>query len=523
MKRHTIFGRGALRALAAIGLAGALLLSGCGGAAQQGQADSGSGKTERQEANELTVGIAQDLDESLDPHYSVAAGTREIMFNVFEGLLKPTPDGQLAPAIAAEAPTVSEDGLTYTFKVRKGVKFHNGQEVTADDVVWSIERCWKPADADAPLVAGLAAVQEVEKVDDETVKITLSAPNNEFLACMTLAILPMDYADQATQPVGTGPYKFVSRVAQDNAVFERFEDYWGEPASIGKVTFKIMEKAESLVLGLQSGALDVVMHLSSTQTSQLSQDEFNIEQDTMKLVQALYLNNAEAPLNDVRVRQALCYAVDKQGVIDLAFDGYGSPLGSSMYPSFSKYFDESLVDYYPHDVAKAKELLKEAGYPDGFDLEITVPSNYQPHVDAATVIAEQLKEAGINATLKKVEWATWLDEVYSGRKFQATVIGLESKDMTARALLERFQSEKSGNFINYSNSEYDELYAQAIASGDDAEQTAIYKQMLQNLTENAANVYIQDLADLVAVRKGLTGLTFYPLYVLDISKLAWEQ
>jgi len=225
----------------------------------------------------------------------------------------------------------------------------------------------------------------------------------------------------------------------------------------------------------------------------------------------------------VRVRQALCYAVDKQGIIDLAFDGYGSPIGSSMYPAFGKYFDESLTNYYTKDVEKAKSLLTDAGYPNGFEMTITVPSNYQPHIDTAQVLVEQLKEIGVTAKIELVEWGTWVSDVYSGRQFQSTVVGVDASNMTARALLERFTSDYAKNFINYNNADYDALFQQALTTYDDAEQTAIYKAMEKNLTENAANVYIQDLADLVAVRQGLEGVTFYPIYVLDLSTVRYAE
>ena len=185
--------------------------------------------------------------------------------------------------------------------------------------------------------------------------------------------------------------------------------------------------------------------------------------------------------------------------------------------------DESNLIYWSaqrlYDEAKA--LLAEAGYPDGFSMTITVPSNYQPHIDTAQVIAQQLKDIGVTAELQLVEWGTWLSDVYAGRQFQSTVIGVDASNMTARALLERFTSTASNDFINYENAEYDALFAQAQASYDDAVQTAIYKQMERNLTENAANVYIQDMADLVAVRKGLEGVRFYPIYVLDLSALRY--
>ena len=498
------------------------VLCGCGDGSAGKAADDGqtSGSQDAQaqptadRPNEITVGIAQDLDESLDPHKAVAAGTKEVMFNVFEGLMKPTPDGDLIPAVA-ERYEISEDRLTYTFTIREGIEFHNGDPVTGTDVLWSIRRCMEGGEADVLPVEALSSIQHAEaKVD--TVTLALGQPNAEFLSCLTLAVLPEGYDGQDTAPVGTGPFKFVSRAAQDNIVLEKFAGYWGEPAYLDKVTYKIIENADSILMSLQSGAVDLFAHLTSTQVAQLG-DDFNIEEGTMNLVQAMYLNNAEKPFDDVRVRQALCYAVDRQQILDLAFDGYGSLIGSSMYPAFGKYFDESLTNYYGHDVEKAKALLADAGYPDGFSMTITVPSNYQPHIDTAQVIVEQLKAVGVTAEIQLVEWGTWLSDVYAGRQFQSTVVGVDASTMTARALLERFTSTASNNFINYNDAEYDALFQQAVTAADDASQTAAYKQAEANLTENAANVYIQDLADLVAVRKGLEGVRFYPIYVLDLS------
>ncbi len=492
-------------------LAGLLcaVLTGCGdGSAEETPED-------RAAANAITVGIAQDLDDSLDPHKTVKAGTREVMFNVFEGLMKPTPDGDLTPAIA-ENYTVSEDHKTYTFTLREGVKFHNGDTVTAEDVVYSINRCAAATETGIVQVEAFSVIEAVEAVDERTVTITISEPSNEFISYLTTAVLPADYTEQDTAPVGTGPFRFVSRTAQDSIVLERFEDYWGTPAQLDKVTLKIIENADSLMMSLQSGAIDLCSHLTSTQVDQLG-DDFTVAEGTMNLVQALYLNNAVAPFDDVRVRQALSYAVDKQGIIDLAFDGYGSPIGSSMYPAFGKYFDEDLTDYYEYNPEKAKELLAQAGYPDGFEMTITVPSNYKPHMDTAEVLVQQLAAVGVTATILPVEWESWVSDTYTGRQFQSTVVGVDAANMTARALLERFTSTYGSNFINYNSANYDALFQQALATYDDAEQTALYKAMERDLTENAANVYIQDLADLVAVRQGLEGVVFYPIYVLDLS------
>lgn len=499
------------------------VLPGCGDGSKDPGGQGNNGKTgEPVKGDEITVGIAQDLDDSLDPHQTVAAGTREVLFNIFEGLVKPNSDGEMIPAVA-EKYTLSEDGTTYTFTLREGVKFHNGQTVTAEDVVYSINRCAAvPEGQEKPLVAAFSAVKSVEALDEKTVAVTIAQRDLEFISYMTAAIIPADYENQDTAPVGTGPFKFVSRTPQQDFVMERFEDYWGAPAWLDKVTYKICENADALVMNLNGGSIDLCAHLTSAQASQLNQN-FQVLEGTMNLVQAIYLNNQAKPFDNQLVRQALCYAIDRQGIMDMVADGHGTAVGSSIYPAFTKYFLPELVDKYPHDVAKAKELLAQAGYPDGFDMTISVPNNYQPHMDTAEVVAEQLREAGINVTIQPVEWSTWLDTIYNGRQFQATLVGVDAANMTARAMLERFTSDYGKNFINYNNPAYDALFQQAINAQDEATQTDLYKQMETMLADTAANVYIQDLCDLVAMRQDLGGLKFYPIYVLDLSTVYFTQ
>lgn len=499
------------------------VLPGCGDGSKDPGGQGNNGKTgEPVKGGEITVGIAQDLDDSLDPHQTVAAGTREVLFNIFEGLVKPNSDGEMIPAVA-EKYTLSEDGTTYTFTLREGVKFHNGQTVTAEDVVYSINRCAAvPEGQEKPLVAAFSAVKSVEALDEKTVAVTIAQRDLEFISYMTAAIIPADYENQDTAPVGTGPFRFVSRTPQQDFVMERFEDYWGAPAWLDKVTYKICENADALVMNLNGSSIDLCAHLTSAQASQLNQN-FQVLEGTMNLVQAIYLNNQAKPFDNQLVRQALCYAIDRQGIMDMVADGHGTAVGSSIYPAFTKYFLPELVDKYPHSVEKAKELLAQAGYPDGFDMTISVPNNYQPHMDTAEVVAEQLREAGINVTIQPVEWSTWLDTIYNGRQFQATVVGVDAANMTARAMLERFTSDYGKNFINYNNPAYDALFQQAINAQDEATQTDLYKQMETMLADTAANVYIQDLCDLVAMRQDLGGLKFYPIYVLDLSTVYFTQ
>ena len=499
------------------------VLPGCGDGSKDPGGQGNNGETgEPVKGGEITVGIAQDLDDSLDPHQTVAAGTREVLFNIFEGLVKPNSDGEMIPAVA-EKYELSEDGTTYTFTLREGVKFHNGQTVTAEDVVYSINRCAAvPEGQEKPLVAAFSAVKSVEALDEKTVAVTIAQRDLEFISYMTAAIIPADYENQDTAPVGTGPFRFVSRTPQQDFVMERFEDYWGTPAWLVNGTYKICENADALVMNLNGGSIDLCAHLTSAQASQLNQN-FQVLEGTMNLVQAIYLNNQAKPFDNQLVRQALCYAIDRQGIMDMVADGHGTAVGSSIYPAFTKYFLPELVDKYPHDVAKAKELLAQAGYPDGFDMTISVPNNYQPHMDTAEVVAEQLREAGINVTIQPVEWSTWLDTIYNGRQFQATLVGVDAANMTARAMLERFTSDYGKNFINYNNPAYDALFQKAINAQDEDEQTDLYKQMETMLADTAANVYIQDLCDLVAMRQDLGGLKFYPIYVLDLSTVYFTQ
>ena len=497
-------------------------LSACGGTTDEGavSSDENLPSSETNHGNEITVGIAQDLDDSLDPYQMTAAGTREVMFNVFEGLVKPDSDGNYVYAVASDC-EISEDGLTYTFTLRDGVVFHNGAVCTTDDVLYSFQTCAATSVTSA-VVEALSAVTEYA-VDGNRITMTLSAPNPDFFSYVaSVYIVPGDYADQAIQPVGTGPFKFVSRSVQENVVLERHGDYYGEGAGLDRVTYKIYEDANALFTALDSGALDLVAHLTSDQVNNLT-NGYEVKEGTMNLVQAIYLNNAVAPFDNEKVRQALCYAVDVDAMLKLTAEGHGTKVGSSMYPAFGKYFDASLADAYPYDPDKAVELLNEAGYADGVSFTIKVPSNYQPHIDTAVVLAEQLKQVGVNAEIQQVDWNTWLTDVYSNRDFEATVVGFDSSILAASGMLARWVSDNGKNMINYNNPEYDQVYAAAQATVDDAEQTALYKQCLEILSETAANVYLQDMADFVAINPELEGFEFYPLYVIDMSLLHFAR
>ena len=494
-------------------------LCACGGDTAQSPSPEGTGTAATNEpstGSSVTVGISQELD-SLDPHKAVSAGSSEVLFNVFEGLMKPSPDGEVVPALASDY-KISDDGLTYTFTLREGVTFHNGEPVTVEDVVYSLERCAGSENDGTPLVSAFSVVSDISAPDDRHVVVKLSEPKLEFIYSMTAAIIPEGSGDSMAQtPIGTGPFQYVSYTPLESLVVKKYDGYWGEPAHLDQVTFRIFQSGDTMVMSLKSGGVDMAIHVPSTQAGELT--GFTIESDTMKLVQALYLNNTEKPFDDVRVRQALCHAVNVQEIIDLVCGGHGVATGTSMYPAFTRYFMPELAEAYPTDVEKAKQLLADAGYPDGFEMDITVPSNYPQHVQTAEVIAEQLKAIGVTASIVPVDWDSWVKNVYRGREFQSTVCGIAASDMTAREMLLRYCSDNQKDFINFADEEYDQAVADAIATLDNDEQTAFYKRAEEILSEQAASVWIQDLCDLAVLRSGLEGMTFYRTYVLDMSTI----
>ncbi|MCR5675821.1 MAG: ABC transporter substrate-binding protein [Lachnospiraceae bacterium] len=465
------------------------------------------------DSSRITVGIPQDLD-SLDPHYMTAAGTKEVLFNIFEGLVKPDQTGDLVPAVAEDW-TISEDAARYTFTLRNGIRFHDGKAVKAEDVRYSLLRA-----QEAGMIPALEEIASVNIPDKDHIEIELNTHDADFLCNLTCAVIPESNADPSTNPIGTGPYKFVSRSPQENVIVTRFDDYWGTPAGIRDVTFRIEANADAVVMDLEGGSIDMYARVTSAQKEQLS-DRFEVYSGAMNLVQALYLNHKFAPFADERVRKALCCCLDRQGVMDFVSDGAGSAVGSSMYPAFSKYFLPELSNLYSTDIEKARELLAEAGFDESNPLtfSVTVASNYQQHVDTAQVLAEQFAKAGVVMKIQTVEWNTWLSETYTNRNYEATVVGVDASTLSASAMLSRFVSDAGNNFINYDNPAYDTAYATARMAVDDASKTAAYKECETILAKDAANVYIQDLPCFVALNKKYTGYVFYPLYVQDIAAL----
>lgn len=492
-------------------LAMTIALGGCSGDKSKDNSPSGDKKS-------IVVGIQQDLD-SLDPHLAVAAGTKEVLFNVFEGLVKPDKDGNLVPAVASGY-NVSKDGKTYTFTLREGVLFHNGDKVTVEDIKYSIERNAGMLDQEL-LIPRFSNISSVNVIDEATIEIVLKEPDTEFISYLTVAIIPKDYDNQEQKPVGTGPFQFAAYKVDRNFTIDRFEDYWGNKPELESVEFKIVSNTDSVLLDLKAGAIDIYPYLTDDQAKELK-DNFNIEVGNTNLVQGLFLNNDNEYFRDERVRQALCYATDREEIRNMVSGGNGTLIGSFMFPGLGRYFNGDTAGMYDYNIEKAKELLAQAGYPDGFTFTIRIPNNYQFHISTGEVLAAQLKKIGVTANIELIDWSVWLEEVYGNRQFEATIIGFDST-LAPSDLMRRYVSSNEKNMCNYKNEEYDEYYDRAVATVNEDEKEEYYHHLQELLAQDAASVFIQDPPLLVAVNKELSGYTFYPVYVQDMSTITFVK
>ena len=469
----------------------------------------------------IVVGIQQDVD-SLDPHKATAAGTKEILFNIFEGLVKPDENGDLMNALASDY-TISEDGLVYTFTLREGVKFHNGNTVTAQDVKYSLDRASGLLDG-TPLISSLSVLTSVDILDEKTVQVTVGSANTELIYSFVAAIIPAGSGEEESgTPIGTGPFSFVSYKPQEGVVIAKNADYWQEGLPyLDEVNFKIVNSPDTALLELKGGSIQIYPYLTDSQANELK-DSFQILSAPSDVVQALFLNNAVEPLNDVRIRQAICYALDLDMVNEFVAGGGATLVSSAMLPTLQTYYVD-LTDTYGSgaNIQKAQELMADAGFPDGFDLEITVPSNYEYHMQTAEVVAEQLKAAGINATINPVEWSSWLSDCYTDRNYQSTISGITS-DMTPGYLTNRFQTDSKKNFVNFASDAYDEAYQNAAAALDPAEKAEYYKQVQKILCDEAGSAFIQVPPITIAMDPKLAGYKFYPVYVQDMGTVYYTE
>lgn len=483
--------------------------------------ENGASKGSKEEKG-INIRINNDPD-FLDPHMAQASITFQMILNIYDGLLVGDTDGSLQPALAEEY-TVSDDGLTYTFTLRDGVTFHNGDPLTVEDVQYSFERLMG-VETGEPLSSNFENVASLDAPDEKTFVITLKEPNSAFLSYLTAlhsAIVPKSNdGNHNEKPIGTGPFQFSSYNPENNMVLVKNENYWKDGLPyLDTVTFTFQPDDQTALLSLQAGEMDIVA-VGSHRVPEV-EDQFNLQYQDSNSVLLVGYNQQKEPFNDVRVRQAINYAVNKDDVIEAAFSGYATKLGSNMSPAAGEVHKEGLEDAYARDVEKAKQLLADAGYADGFSTTLSISSHAALYTNVAQVVVENLKEVGIDVEIEVVEWGVWLERIYQGRDYDMTIIDFTG-ELSAYETIERYQSDASGNLFNFSNDEFDGLMKDVLTESNIDSQIEIYHRAQEILSEEAAAVYLADYQIIWALHPDLEGYKLYPYFFHDLSEVKWKK
>lgn len=471
-------------------------------------------ESEKQSKDTLRMAMFTEID-SLDPFKNTAGDTVTVMNQIFDGLLDVDEDGNMISDLA-ESYTISDDGKTYDFKLKKDVLFHDGNKMTAEDVYYTYAN-----------LAGLygfdkisdkySVIESIEVVDDYSIKFHLNNRRNGFIYLCNYPILEKDYKDNNTKPIGTGPYQFVSYTPGEGLKLKKFDQYHNKDhlANIENIDVIKVADRQSLLMALNNGDIDLGFGLDANEVSQVK-ESCDIVSQPQNLVQVMGLNNDFEPFQDIRVRQALNYAIDRDQIVESLSKGNAVKLYSSFSPALKEYFND-LGDFYPRDVEKAKELLKEAGYED-LSFKVTVPSDYKFHMDTAELVEQQLKEAGITMQIEPIDFGTWTDKVYKKRDFEATIVGFIGY-LDPIQVLGRYQSTSEKNYINYKSDDFDKAIENAEVAENQDKYIENIKTSQEILAKDAASVFIQDPNYNEALNKNLTGLKAYPIQKINLEDI----
>lgn len=475
-----------------------LVLAACSGDDETSGEKSSSKK-------ELIVAADQD-PVGLDPHITPAASSVRIYSLIYERLINMDSEMQLVPGLA-EKWEVSDDGKTITFTLRKDVKFHNGRELTSEDVKYSFERILNP-DTGSTVASYFASVNAIETPDENTVVFKLNTPDAAFLTNTTASsasIVPKEVEDLVTEAVGTGPFIMEEMKSGQYVTLKKNPDHANaDSIKYDSIRFNIMKDESQRTAAIRSGKVDIAA--VSADTATLLEKDKNVEVKSYQSMEYSYLgiNVAKEPFNDVKVRQAISYAVDRQEIIDSVWKGEASLTGP-ISPALDQWaIDVTKEPSYTTDQEEAKRLLKEAGFADGFDTVIYTASTYPDMIDSAQVIQEQLKAVGINAEIKQLEWGAYIDmwkskdtDMLVGRNTSGT-----DPDRSTRYF---FSTEGSANVWNYSNPAFDETVQKAIETIDEGERKSLYEQAQKQLIEENPNLFLASPNNFYAVSSRVEG------------------
>ena len=434
-----------------------------------------------------------ETTQNLDMHQTGTASTGRVLQNVHDSIVTVDADLNVIPNLA-ESFEQSEDGLTYTFKLRPGVMFHNGETLTSADVKYSFDRCRDP-ETGAVNFEVFNHVDSIETPDDLTVIITLSQVNAPFLSRLAEngagVIMPEGSGDvQGTTPIGAGPFKFVRREFGNEVELERFDDYWDGPAYLEKVIAREITEPTVRLTGLRTGELHMINDIPADRITEIEGD------DSLQVVSWFPLNwdfvnfNHEfEPFKDPKVREAFDYMIDKEILLEGALWGQGATTASPSYPT-SGTFNDALTQR-PQDIEKAKALLSEAGYgPGELSVVFKVTTNYPYHVESAQIMLEWFRMAGVDASIEQLTWADWLSQVWVDKDFQISMMNfftLWEPDFLYYSL---WNSEGAFNYRKISNPMVDELTAKARVTVDPAERAEVYKQVQALIQAETLDVFL---------------------------------
>jgi peptide/nickel transport system substrate-binding protein len=451
---------------------------------------------------------------TLDLTSSPAAAIPQVLlYNVYETLVKLEADGSIT-GLLAESWNVSDDGLVYAFELRDGVEFHNGESFDADDVVFSFEHVLGKEPAH-PFATTLSPITSVSAVDSSTVEIVVANVSANLLFFLTQGqgVIFEQSAMGAIEnnPVGTGHFRFGTWTVGDSIVLERNDGYWGDPAPLETVTFRYINDPNALNNAMLSGTLDILAGVSAPELlSAFENDErFEVLQGLTNGEVTLSLNGRRAPLDDVRVRQAITHAIDRQAVVDLAYAGYGTVIGTFSTPLDPWYRD--LTGVYPFDPDRARQLLAEAGA-DGITLEMVLPPvSYAAR--SGEIIASQLGEVGITVNIRNVEWGVWLEDVFANHDFDMSIVAhVEPRDL--------HQYGNPDYYWGNDSPQVAPILAQADAEPDETRRNELYTSVLDEITAVAADAWLFVLPALSVVKQGVTGFQAdLPGLSLDVTRL----
>ncbi|WEX11443.1 ABC transporter substrate-binding protein [Chelativorans sp. AA-79] len=465
---------------------------------------------------DLVVGVVLEPPH-LDPTAGAAAAIDEIVYaNIFEGLTRIGPSGDVLPALA-ESWEISEDGKTYTFKLHEGVKFHDGTTFDAEDVKFTLERAMVEDSVNAQKVL-FSAIDGVEVVDPATVKVTLEHPQGSFLYNMgwgdAVIVAPESAGGNKENPIGTGPFKFDSWAKGSSVTMSKNPDYWGEPAALEKAEFRFIPDAAASVTALLSGDVQAFPNMQAGDAlPQIEADpRFEVVIGATEGETILAMNNGKEPFGNLKVRQAISHAVNRDEVILGATSGHGVPIGTHFSPANPAYVD--LTGTYPHDVEKARALLAEAGYPDGFSATLKLPPPPYARL-GGEIIASELREVGINLEIIPMEWAQWLEQVFTNKDYDLTIVShTEPNDINIYA--------RDDYYFDYQNPKFKEVMAELDATTDREKRNELYGQAQRILTEDAVNVFLFQLPKVGVWDAKLEGMwENMPIQANDLTKVRW--